>query len=61
MKRALLYAGITASAGDPEEAPSYLGLGIHDTELLPAEQRLVTTMALMMPSSSGIWRTEFRR
>jgi hypothetical protein len=47
MKRALLYAGMTASASDPEEALSYLGLGIHDTELLPAEQRMVTTMALM--------------
>jgi hypothetical protein len=47
MKRALLYAGMTASAHDPEEALSYLGLGIHDTELLPAEQRMVATTALM--------------
>jgi hypothetical protein len=47
MKRALLYAGMTASARDPGEALSYLGLGIHDTELLPAEQRMVTTVALM--------------
>lgn len=47
VKSALLYAGMTASASDPQEALGYLGLGIHDTELLPAEQRMVTTTALM--------------
>jgi hypothetical protein len=47
VKRALLYAGMTASARDREEALSYLGLGLYDTELLPAEQRMVTTKALM--------------
>jgi hypothetical protein len=46
MKRALLYAGMTASAHDREEALNYLALGLHDTELLPAEQRMVTTRAL---------------
>lgn len=30
-----------------EEALSYLGFGLRDTELLPAEQRMVTTRALM--------------
>ncbi len=47
VKRALLYTGMTTSARNLEEALSYLALGIHDTELLPAEQRMLTTMALM--------------
>ena len=38
---------MTASSRNLEEALSYLALGIHDTELLPAEQRMFTTMALM--------------
>ena len=46
VKRALLYAGMAATARGPEEALNYLGLGVHDTELLPAEQRMVTAMAL---------------
>ena len=47
MKYALLYAGMKAAARDSPEAFSYLGLGFHDTELLPAEQRMATTIALM--------------
>ena len=47
MKRALLYAGMTAAARDREEALSYVGLALHDSDLLPAEQRMVTSMALM--------------
>ena len=47
VKRALLYAGMTASARDHEEALGYLALGLRDTDLLPAEQRMVTTRALM--------------
>ncbi len=47
VKRALLYAGMTAAGRDLEEALSYFGLGIRDTDLLPAEQRMVTTTAMM--------------
>ena len=47
VKRALLYAGMATAGRDLEEALSYLGLGVRDTDLLPAEQRMVTTTALM--------------
>jgi hypothetical protein len=47
VKRALLYAGMTVAARDQVDALGYFGLGIRDTDLLPAEQRMVTTTALM--------------
>jgi hypothetical protein len=47
LKRAMLYAGATSASRNNGESLGYFGLGIHDTTLLPAEQRMVTTAALL--------------
>jgi hypothetical protein len=46
VKRALLYAGLAAAARDRGQALGYVALGLRDTELLPAEQRMLTTAGL---------------
>lgn len=45
VKRSLLYAGISAASGR-DEAQGYFQLGLTDSKLLPAEQRMLTTAAL---------------
>jgi len=55
VKRALLYAGTAAATQDRDEALPYFQLGVRDTELLSAEQRMVTTAALssvMLPKDA---------
>jgi hypothetical protein len=46
VKRTLLYAGLAAAARDRGEALGYVSLGLHDMEILPAEQRMLVTAAL---------------
>ena len=46
VKRALLYAGLTAAARDRGEALGYAALALRDHELLPAEQRMLITASL---------------
>ncbi len=46
MKRAFMYAAITASAGSREVAFGHFQLGLKDSTLLPAEQRMMTLAAL---------------
>src|SRR5207253_1213497 len=46
VKRILLYAGAVAAARDPNSALGYFQLGLHEAEVLPAEQRLTVTVAL---------------
>jgi hypothetical protein len=46
VKRSLLYAGLVAASRNRDEALGYLALGLRDTELLPAEQRMLTTAGL---------------
>src|SRR5439155_15840885 len=46
IKRSLVYAGIIASAAQPDAALQVLPLAIHDAEPLPAEQRIRLLAAL---------------
>ncbi|HKE25019.1 MAG TPA: hypothetical protein VKB88_21810 [Bryobacteraceae bacterium] len=46
VKRALLYAGLAAATQDHGEALGYSSLAVGDTELLPAEQRMITAAGL---------------
>jgi hypothetical protein len=46
VKRALLYAGMTAAARDRGEALGYAALVLRDHELLPAEQRMLVSASL---------------
>jgi hypothetical protein len=46
VKRAILYAGLAAASQDRSEAFGYLDLGLHDSQLLPAERRMAVATGL---------------